>query len=350
MFPSRYFPDRYFAPRYFAAIGASAVYDGPYYVATGTYSRVAGDQPLQPTYPPTQAGDLLTLQTYHLAGPTQNSATYSFPSDWELRHLDSQNSSRQWVYTKEATGEESGSISITAAGGSSGSVHQAVIHAFRDADPDNFEGAAVSSGVGTAVADAGVTTTDANRLALQFGAITGNEAPADFSGETGGDWEIASQSGTGNTRLFMQTAEMAESGAIDGGTFTIGSSIWIVRGFALIYREYVPPEPEVVVVPSGGGGGGGWRGRGGAALGVKERRRISKMVDEAFAKLYGPKSPPAEVKEAVVAAVEQDLAPMPALDLEGLARVHKALVDLQAALDAQAEDEAEVLALLNLVH
>lgn len=110
------------------------------------------------------------------------------------------------------------------------------------------------------------------------------------------------------------------------------------------------PEPEAPAV-STGGSGGGWRGRGGAALGVKERRRISKMVDEAFAKLYGVAAPAAaEVKEAVVAAVEQDLAPLPVLDIEALARVHRALVDLQNAINAQVEDEAEVLALLNLIH
>ena len=91
----------------------------------------------------------------------------------------------------------------------------------------------------TTVADTGVTTLGADRLALNFVGITDDASGlAAFAGETGGDWTLATAiyetaTGTDATLGLMQAA-MPTAGTINGGTDTITSLPWGVVGFALI--------------------------------------------------------------------------------------------------------------------
>jgi hypothetical protein len=96
-----------------------------------------------------------------------------------------------------------------------------------------------SSATGTTVGDAIVTTNGGDRLALNFVQISSNLATTDFTGETGGDWTEAVaeyQDATGATAtLQLQTASMVSSGTIEGGSYTIGSSVlWTSVGTAII--------------------------------------------------------------------------------------------------------------------
>jgi hypothetical protein len=100
-------------------------------------------------------------------------------------------------------------------------------------------GATVTSqGTSATMSDAAVVTTAANRLALNFCAVTDDNPQALFTGMTGGTWdEVAEYADAGGTdgSIGMQWASMAAAGTIDGGTASITDSDgWGVVGFALI--------------------------------------------------------------------------------------------------------------------
>lgn len=264
MFPSRYFPDRYFAPRYFPKAGAAAAGLFPDYDGSGAYVRVNGDVDLTISYPDVvPEGAVCYLHAGHINSSAQAAATYTFPSEFEHRYLDQVASARQWVRRHIADGTEGGtSVTVTVAGGIPTAPHSGVIHVFTDAAPDQEIGPATDGGTSADVTDAGVTTDRANCLALQFGFFSPNQDPGDFTGETGGDWALISQTDIADSgRLWLQSAEMPTADTIDGGGYTkSGLGAWIVRGFALEYELFVPPEPEPEVPAVSGGGGGGWHG------------------------------------------------------------------------------------------
>ena len=97
----------------------------------------------------------------------------------------------------------------------------------------------------TTVADVGVTTTAADRLALNFVALADDAMGlAAFAGETGGDWTLATaiyETATGtDATLGLMIAAMPSAGTINGGSDTITSIGWGVIGFALIGAVSVP--------------------------------------------------------------------------------------------------------------
>ncbi|MBK8189064.1 MAG: hypothetical protein IPK79_01260 [Vampirovibrionales bacterium] len=226
----RHFAPRYFSPRFFG-LGIPPM---PMYQGSGAYSRVAGNVAITPGFPRAQAGDVLLMQTAHMNNSTQAAATYTFPDGWELLYADTTGTTRQWIHRKVADGTETGTVSITNAGGTALGTQQSVIHAFSNANPTAVIGPAVVSGAATAIADAPVTTDAPGRLALQFGALSASETVPGFTGETGGKWAMASQATADTMRLFLLIADMPLAGTIGGGTFTkSGTGRYIIRGFAL---------------------------------------------------------------------------------------------------------------------
>ena len=102
---------------------------------------------------------------------------------------------------------------------------------------ENGSGTNVEGGfsASTTVADAGVTTNGANRLALNFVCVRSTPAIGAFTGMTGGTWAEAVAEYIGTTiKIQLQTATMASAGVIDGGTISITSAYWITIGTALI--------------------------------------------------------------------------------------------------------------------
>lgn len=95
------------------------------------------------------------------------------------------------------------------------------------------------AGTSTTCSDTAVVTLGADRLALNFVAITDDATNlAAFAGETGGDWALATAiyetaTGTDGT-LGLMSATVASAGTIDGGSDAITSLPWGVVGFALI--------------------------------------------------------------------------------------------------------------------
>ena len=105
-----------------------------------------------------------------------------------------------------------------------------------------------AAGTSTSVADVGVTTLGADRLALNFVGINDDSTGiAAFVGMTGGTWAMPtsfeSATGTDGT-IALMTATIAAAGTIDGGADTITSDGWGVIGFALIPAAAAAYQPR----------------------------------------------------------------------------------------------------------
>lgn len=213
----------------------------PVYANSGAASAADGADPT-PGYPASiSAGNLLLA---HLL-IRNTTATATTPDGWTLIDgPDSNGASRQWIFAKSASGSESGSLTIDTNQGA-GILAFAQIHRFTDWKNDatmanNFEGLVFESSAGsTTVSDAGVTTSGADRLAVNFISLGNSLAMASFTGETGGDWtEAVAEARTttaNNGTLQLQTAGMASAGTVDGGSQTIsGSTGWGIHGFAIL--------------------------------------------------------------------------------------------------------------------
>jgi hypothetical protein len=118
---------------------------------------------------------------------------------------------------------------------------------------ENASAGAFVNGVGlsTTIADTGVTTLGADRLAINLIAVNDdNQASFDteaFTGQTGGTWvsggSYGSATGTDGA-IGLQIADMSSAGTINGGTLTMASDPWGVIGFALLPLR-VPRSPGV---------------------------------------------------------------------------------------------------------
>lgn len=98
---------------------------------------------------------------------------------------------------------------------------------------------ATASGTATAINDEAVTTSGADRLAVNFVGVNDDNAVGAFTGMTGGTWaeaeaEYATATGT-DACIQLQTATMASAGTIDGGSYTMSvADPWRVIGFAIL--------------------------------------------------------------------------------------------------------------------
>ncbi len=105
---------------------------------------------------------------------------------------------------------------------------------------ENATAGSFVNGFGTniTVTDTAVQTLGADRLACNFIAVNDDNALASFTGESGGDWTLAtSTSSTTGTdaALGLETASIASATTIDGGSFAMAASDpWGVLGLALI--------------------------------------------------------------------------------------------------------------------
>ena len=108
-----------------------------------------------------------------------------------------------------------------------------------------------AAGTSATIADVGVVTLGADRLALNFVGGDDDNALDAFTGMSGGTWaeavaEYADSAGT-DAVLGLQTAAMASAGTINGGTdgWADATDGWGVVGFALIgttaAASFAPP-------------------------------------------------------------------------------------------------------------
>jgi hypothetical protein len=209
-----------------------------------------------PTIPPsTVAGDLLIAHVFY-GGSTTAPDT---PANWTLldgpRSLDTPaTNGRVWVFGKIAVGSDAapafGTQAVT-------TPRRAIVYRFTGVLPDTVSN--VVGGFGFAgpastatIADVGVTTGSdtVNYLACQLVAVADDNAVGSFTGETGGDWteavaEFTGTTGTPDTCLQLQTAVVAPSTTINGGTFVMSAGDpWGVVGF------YIRSDPTQNITPA----------------------------------------------------------------------------------------------------
>jgi len=183
------------------------------------------------------------------------------PAGWEKLYGPYSDGSilEHYVFAKSATGSESGTAAFTHTGSSDAAGR---MYRFTDWKADgtmanNFEGANTSGGSSSnTIADAGVTTTGADRLAVQFVSVGDNNALDAFTGQTGGTWAeaVAEYTNTTGTDFAMglQIATMASAGTIDGGTDTMAAADpWHVIGFAIIGTTGSPAETPFPYIGGG---------------------------------------------------------------------------------------------------
>lgn len=207
---------------------------------------LAGVFTLNPACPATvDADDILILHCTCRAGTS--AAWDGPPSGWgtiddnlgSARH-------RMSLYWKRADGSEDGStVTVTGAYTGTNQGAYARIYSFSgvknsgSSASDICESGSNTSGSSSSVSFIDVTTTGADRLACVFTGANDDATIAAFTGESGGDLtepvaEYTSVTG-GDGMLSLQTADMASSGTLTGGTATLGVSCsWISRSLALI--------------------------------------------------------------------------------------------------------------------
>jgi hypothetical protein len=201
----------------------------------------------------TVAGDVLIAHVFY-GGSTAAPAT---PSGWSL--LDGPDdlstpatNGRVWVFGKKAVGGDAdpafGTQAVT-------TPRRARVYSFNGALDDTIAnivgGYDYGTGTTTPVADTGVTTGADAEDYLAVNLIAGSDdtlAPADFSGETGGNWATpggatpyTTTTGTPDTWMNLQVAVVAPSTTINGGTgASTANDPWGVNGF---YIRSAPPPP-----------------------------------------------------------------------------------------------------------
>ena len=189
------------------------------------------------------AGHLLLAHIYY----DGSAAAPSTPAGWTemggpYNVHDDTPSSRHWLYGKIAAGTESGTESFGTVAATTlrmgrmyrftGVASATLAECYEDLDGAEF-------GYSADVTDNSVTTSGANRLALNLVAWDDdNVTPAVFDGESGGNWVEAvgdyESALAGDGTIYLMYAEMASAGTIDGGSCTTTLDGWGVIGLALI--------------------------------------------------------------------------------------------------------------------
>jgi len=209
-----------------------------------------------PTIPPsTVAGDLLIAWVFYGADVT----TPDTPTGWTLldgpRSLNTPaTNGRVWVYGKKAVGGDAapafGTQAVT-------TPRRAIVYRFTGVLDDTvanmvggfgFDGPASNATINDVGVTTGADSTD--YLAVNLVAVADDNAVADFTGETGGNWteavaQFTGTLGTPDTCLQIQTAVVAPSTTINGGSQTMAAADpWGVVGFYI--RSEPPPNLELV--------------------------------------------------------------------------------------------------------
>jgi hypothetical protein len=205
------------------------------------------------------AGDLIIIACVLRNDEANGSATINevgwteFPGNPYGTHK-----ARLALFYKISDGTESGSVSITGAGGTTNDLFYG--HAFRFTASDGFaaspiEAIAIAGGSGTPLNAPTVTPTAANRLAVFIaGTSLQQSSIGSVTGETGGDWvqqyRLATQVG-GDGTVCLQTSDQSSGGAISGGSveFTVNPTAeWTAVGFALVPAVLFDDDTEVETV------------------------------------------------------------------------------------------------------
>lgn len=206
------------------------------YVGSGSASSGIGGS-VTPSFPAgIQSGDLILVQSYHRSsGQTVPSA----PSFYSVlfNDVDAGPFTRQYIFSRIATGSESGTLAITNSGG--GSLHMGRVHVFRGNKTSSFkEGDGLQTTNSTIVSHAAIASRR-GALAVCFVGFS-DDAPTlgAFTGASNGIWVERTEdtSTDGDDGLIqLQTAMVQNTGTLSGGTYTTAlTKVYIARSFAII--------------------------------------------------------------------------------------------------------------------
>jgi hypothetical protein len=163
------------------------------------------------------SGDLLLL----VIGASDVSS-WSTPSGWAVEGTVNFAQNIIYVFSKTADGTETGNLNVTPA---NSQVHMGRM--YRSADGDTIEAVATNAVSTKTPTHPDITTLTADSLVLCFGSVNDDETPSSFTGETGGDLTLHSSDSTtlGTDHLiYLQTADMASTGTISGGSWSFGGA------------------------------------------------------------------------------------------------------------------------------
>jgi hypothetical protein len=202
-------------------------------------------------YPPgLSAGDTLICHVLTKVG-----TAIATPSGWTLisSGVPGDGAGLHAAYRKTAAGSESGSLSVSTTDSEVIGVYGRM---YRFTGANGSEGAGQEGGSSDTIPDRTVTTSGADRLAVNLVAIEDDVTVAAFTGMTGGTWAEAVgayETTIGfDATLQIQVAQIASAGTINGGTQTIATTeSYHVIGFALIAGN--PPVAAVAAVATASG-------------------------------------------------------------------------------------------------
>jgi hypothetical protein len=152
--------------------------------------------------------------------------------------------------TGGATGSESGTLAVSA---DTGSVIAGRMYCYVGGSGAQ-EGAAVANtnAAGTAINQASITTTGADRLCCHYVYWSANATIGDFTGETGGNFtEAVAESSAASGTLQVQTATLASAGTISGGSVTVTSGSYRQRLVVAIYNTATNYSLSATAVATG---------------------------------------------------------------------------------------------------
>ena len=211
---------------------------------------------LTPACPATvNAGDLLICQTHWEGGSTAPST----PAGWTAASTNpvtvGATAFRAYVFGLIAAGTEGGTT-INLGAPANANMRHAIVYRFtgvrNDVIANVWGGFASTSDNNTTatVTDAGVTTPEADCLAVNLIFVNDDNPLVAFTGMTGGTWtepvaEYTNAATTPDVALGINVATMASAGTIDGGTQTMAAiDPWAVIGFYI--RGTAAAAPEVI--------------------------------------------------------------------------------------------------------
>ena len=217
---------------------AAPVYSSAGAGATTEASGAAHNVPVPATV---AAGDLLVIHLMYEGSTIAPTA----PGGWTLIDPSGPRTGvsglmRTWVYGRISDGSEGGT-NINFGSPANANARTGRCYRFTGVRNDT-----VSNVVGgfnaetlnqTGINDVGVTTPEADCLAVNLVGVQDDNPVVSFTGETGGDWteavaEYAQSATTPDTCLQLQTATMSAAGTVNGGTQTMAAADpWIVVGF-----------------------------------------------------------------------------------------------------------------------
>ncbi len=182
-----------------------------------------------PTIAAADAGKLLLLA--YVNGTSTNVPTT--PSGWTIIATATGTNVVTRIYRMLSAGTETGNLSLS--GLNSGDAHISRMLLITRAD--TVEASATNTGSDKTPAHASVTTTGAGRLVLSFMGINDDETASSFTGETGGNFVLYSNSTTAlgdDGGLSIQQADLTASGTISGGTWSYSGATedWADVSFA----------------------------------------------------------------------------------------------------------------------